>query len=95
MTDISEYMNSQGEGPSVLIVDDDAATSHLSVRYCAGNGWMYVKQAMGAMWAFMQRSAAVVITDFQMPGMTGLDLLRSIRAGSADRGDTDHGVRHN
>ena len=82
MTDISEYVNSQGEGPSVLIVDDDAANlaslgkvlrrERLDVRE-ASNGRDALEQ-------LRERSAAVVITDFQMPGMTGLDLLRSIRA---------------
>jgi PAS domain S-box-containing protein len=77
-----------GDGELVLVVDDEApilmATSDILKKYCyrvltAGSGEEAIKQ-------FIEHSdsVALVLTDIMMPGIGGVELIRSLRIIRAD-----------
>ncbi len=64
-----------------LVVDDDAANL-ASMRRVLEREQLTVltaESAQRALEIIRQEPVAVIVTDFQMPGMTGLDLLRSVK----------------
>jgi EAL domain-containing protein (putative c-di-GMP-specific phosphodiesterase class I)/CheY-like chemotaxis protein len=67
---------------SVLIVDDDPAVARALRRVLEAVGYSVSVVGGGelAVEAITKNSFDVVISDIQMPGMTGVDLLRAIRA---------------
>ena len=70
----------------VLIVDDDPANLE-SLRKVLEREEMSVRTAKDgreALAVLRAEPVAVIVTDFQMPGMTGLDLLRSVKAVSPE-----------
>jgi signal transduction histidine kinase/CheY-like chemotaxis protein len=76
-----------GERRHVLLVDDDAAVRDVLRITLAEAGFMVAGAENGAMaLAHMQSGAPVdaVVTDFAMPGMNGLDLLRIVQAANPD-----------
>jgi signal transduction histidine kinase/ActR/RegA family two-component response regulator len=77
-----------GEGQTILVVDDEEALVRLSEEMLAGIGYEPVcftsaARALERFRADPQRFDAVV-TDEMMPGMTGSELARAIRAIRAD-----------
>jgi two-component system, NtrC family, response regulator AtoC len=70
------------EGPTILLVDDDPAHNQALTRILERAGYRVHATAgsYGALTILKQRPFDLVVTDLRMPGKTGLDLLRSIRA---------------
>jgi CheY-like chemotaxis protein len=69
-------------GKKILVADDDKVTLETIGAQLRGSGFQVVT-AMDAMQAFMvaQRSSPdAVLLDIQMPGGTGLDTLKRLRA---------------
>ena len=70
----------------ILVVDDDHAIREMLVRYLrqtyGAQGWEIDAVVSGeqALTSVQFKRPAVVLLDFTMPGMTGLDALRAIRA---------------
>jgi CheY-like chemotaxis protein len=76
-------MLENSSGAIVLVVDDDAVARHLVTRLLEGTGYTVVTEssAEAAMAAFRSRNAPFdcIVTDYQMPGLNGVDLLAAIR----------------
>lgn len=67
----------------VLIVDDEAAALDLCTRLLERNGFSDIDTAADGVVAFgkmQERRYGVVISDWNMPELTGLDLIKKIRA---------------
>ncbi len=71
---------------NVLLVEDDAAVLRASafVLDRAGFGVTAVEDAESALRALGERPYSVIVSDIQMEGMSGLDLLRVVRERDAD-----------
>jgi two-component system, NtrC family, response regulator HydG len=72
--------------PRVLIVDDSPDTLEVLQRNLTAQGWEVttapgVKQAVKALEA---KPVDVVVTDFKMPGISGLELVRHVRENCRD-----------
>jgi len=77
-------MTVRADDPHLLVVDDDERLRALLQRYLGSNGYR-VTAASGAGEArHLMKSMAfdLLILDVMMPGESGLDLTRSVRAGS-------------
>lgn len=71
---------------SLLFVDDDPTAGELLQRFCEGTAYkshIYNDPAT-ALSYFKEQGADVVITDLQMPGMNGMELLGEIRDRDAE-----------
>ena len=68
--------------PSILVVDDEQAISRMIARALDRGGYecMEAGSAGEALKLLESRVFDVVITDIRMPGMSGIDLLKSIKA---------------
>jgi EAL domain-containing protein (putative c-di-GMP-specific phosphodiesterase class I) len=73
-------------GPRVLIVDDDDALLRAHARALVLGGYQVVTAADGgsAMRALGQQSFNVILSDIDMPGMSGITLLERVRAHDLD-----------
>ena len=69
----------------VLVVDDEAAIRDLVGSYLRNEGFEVDEAADGdeALTRFAQRVPDLVVLDLRLPGIGGLDVLRSIRRTSA------------
>ncbi len=69
-------------GVRVLLVDDDADTRDLMTLVLETDGAIVtaVGSAEEALTAFETAAPAAVVTDLGMPGMSGIDLIRTLRA---------------
>ncbi|MBI5911549.1 MAG: PAS domain S-box protein [Betaproteobacteria bacterium] len=78
----------QGEGKSILYVDDDEAIVFLMTRLLEREGYRVTgcTDQREALAAVRSRPEAfdLVVTDYNMPGLTGLDLARALRDIRAD-----------
>lgn len=72
--------------PSILIVDDEAVVRAYIVRALRMQGFEVVEAPDGpSAWQIaLERSFALVITDNRMPGMSGKELTRRLRAHQPD-----------
>lgn len=75
-------------GRTILVVDDERFSRLVLVRMLGNIGWSDVVEAANGREALDQiarlgEDLAVVISDFNMPEMNGLELLQSIRVGAA------------
>src|SRR5271157_2446743 len=70
---------------TVLVVDDDAAVAEFCDRVLsqAGHAVLIVKSGKEALAALDEHEVDVVLSDVRMPGINGVDLLRSISPGKA------------
>jgi two-component system response regulator HydG len=78
---------SSGARGRILVVDDDAVTARFMAQVLGKRGGFEVCHAADSQSALaMARSQSwdLVITDVEMPGMTGLELLRALREVSPD-----------
>lgn len=66
----------------VLVVEDDPVSLRLVCRVLEENGYKTrsCKEADSAMSLLQEQSFSFMITDWNMPGMSGLDLCRRVRA---------------
>lgn len=71
----------QASSPTLLIVDDEATMRRAVRRTLDDEGYRLIEAASGAeaLEILAKQSVHVVVSDHDMPGMTGLDLLRMIR----------------
>lgn len=76
---------------SVVIVDDDSAVAALHERFIATHPGFVVKEVAGdgpsAVVAIQAHRPEVVLLDFHLPGFSGLDVLRAVRADSGPQPD--------
>src|SRR5688572_27023781 len=70
----------------VLVAEDEQALARSLTRLLAGAGYEVVTACDGhsAVEALKNQEFNVVLSDIQMPGMTGLDLLRTVREHDLD-----------
>lgn len=68
-------------GTTVLFVDDDPLLSRASARLLSGKGVQMALAESGeqALAMMAERAFGVMITDFRMPGMDGVELCRRVR----------------
>jgi DNA-binding NtrC family response regulator len=79
---ISEEKNSRPDEPSnVLVVDDEAVIREGMRRILEGDGYRVDTSASGraAIEKIQERDFDVVITDLKMPGMDGMEVLKTIK----------------
>ncbi|AMV25280.1 Adenylate cyclase 2 [Gemmata sp. SH-PL17] len=70
------------EAPTVLVVDDSAIDRRVAGRLVekdSGLRAVYAPDGLAALESIAQSAPAVVLTDLQMPGMDGLELVRTVR----------------
>ena len=69
--------------PHILIVEDESTTSWALAEGLADDGYTIDTFASAEeAWAWLQNGRSdLVITDYRLPGMTGLDLARKLRRG--------------
>jgi two-component system response regulator MtrA len=70
--------------PRVLVVDDDSALAEMLGIVLRSDGFdpSFVNDGTGAIAAFRDTKPDVVLLDLMLPGMSGLDVCRAIRAES-------------
>ncbi len=73
------------KGP-VLLVDDDLALGRALQRWLVGSGFEVVvaEDGVAALSILEQRSFDVIVSDIQMPGLWGVELLRRVRVRDLD-----------
>jgi CheY-like chemotaxis protein len=68
---------------SILIIEDDTCTAYALAKLCRSGG--YVAELAGTGAAALQQlqlsSFDLIILDYMLPDMTGMDVLRQMRAG--------------
>ena len=71
---------------SLLVVDDDASNRVTLERILRRDGYTVTHVASGreAMESFRERPVDLVLTDLNMPGMSGIDLLKALRTVDPD-----------
>jgi EAL domain-containing protein (putative c-di-GMP-specific phosphodiesterase class I) len=78
--------DSAGHGTRILIADDDNLTRAVLVRAVADLGYdvLAVRDGDEAVRAFAADTFALVLSDIDMPGKSGIELLQAVRAKSLD-----------
>jgi two-component system response regulator MprA len=68
--------------PRILLVDDDGEALEMLQEYLAEEGYAVetARNGVSALDKLLWFRADVVVTDFEMPGMNGLELIRIIEA---------------
>ena len=67
----------------VLVVDDDPVQREFSLAHLSGRFDVSTVVSGGAaLLAMKQKPFDVVVTDYDMPGMNGIELIKAIRAGT-------------
>jgi DNA-binding NtrC family response regulator len=72
--------------PHILVVDDDPVLRNLLVRFYSGSGYTAASVASGedALAQLAQRNIDFVITDIQLPGMNGTELIANMKENFPD-----------
>lgn len=66
--------------PRVLVVDDDSGILFITTKLLGTHfDTIGAEDALVAIWKIDQEPFDVVVSDFEMPGLTGLDLLETLR----------------
>ena len=75
-------MESNFHPPFVLLAEDDAAVRKTLTSFFEHAGWRYdvVVDGKSGLNAAEKRNYDVIISDYQMPELNGLEFLRSLRA---------------
>ena len=70
----------------ILVVDDEEVLRNLMIRVLNGNGYKAISTESGekALKIINDQNVSLVITDITMPGMSGIDLLKSIKSDNPD-----------
>jgi len=83
----------RGKGTILLAEDSDFFRSQLK-RFLEGDGYSVLDAADGELaWGLLQQNlekVQLLVTDVEMPNLTGLDLTRRIRSDSPGRQAADH-----
>ena len=68
-------------GKKVLVVDDEIHIVHVVAIKLRNNGYEVITASNGAeaLELALQNAPDIVVTDFQMPVMTGLELIKQLR----------------
>jgi two-component system alkaline phosphatase synthesis response regulator PhoP len=68
-------------GKKILVVDDEIHIVHVVAIKLRNNGYDVITAENGALAlaAALQEKPDVIVTDFQMPEMTGLELVEAVR----------------
>jgi EAL domain-containing protein (putative c-di-GMP-specific phosphodiesterase class I)/ActR/RegA family two-component response regulator len=76
----------ESAGAAVLIVDDDPGVARALQRVLASAGYQVTvaRDGRSAIEAVMRDAFAAIVSDIQMPGMSGVELLRAVRAYDLD-----------
>ena len=76
-----EHSGSRDRRPTLLIVEDEAPLREL-LRVSLGDDFVYLEAANGsaALDLVARHRPSLVLLDLMLPGMTGLDVLRALRA---------------
>ncbi|MBU1985609.1 MAG: response regulator [Proteobacteria bacterium] len=71
---------------NILVVDDEPEITKVISEYLGAQGFRVTRAASGeeALACFAANSFPLVITDMKMPGLSGLDLLRKVKAQDED-----------
>src|SRR6202167_6599165 len=72
----------------ILVVDDDGVTGRFLVNLLGARGGFDVSHTLDPAVALQRASSEhwdLVLTDVEMPGMTGLELLQALRGSAPDR----------
>ncbi|MDR0965140.1 MAG: sigma-54 dependent transcriptional regulator [Myxococcales bacterium] len=82
MTDTPSLSPNPAPPPRLLLVDDDRANLESLVRIFAKEGIpaLAVTNGVDALAVLRQQPIEVLVTDLMMPGMTGTELLRAVKA---------------
>jgi DNA-binding NtrC family response regulator len=74
------------DAPRVLVVGNDAPRLAILARYLHEHGHLVAiaESALAALQVFVRRPIDVIVSDVQLPDMSGLDLLREIRRRDAE-----------
>jgi EAL domain-containing protein (putative c-di-GMP-specific phosphodiesterase class I) len=74
------------EEAAVLVVDDDPALARILQRLLAAAGYQVTvaHDARAAIEEVMRHAFTVIVSDIMMPGMSGVELLRAVRAYDLD-----------
>ena len=72
--------------PTILVADDDAILLRAYARVLTTNGYRVETAADGqsALDAFQKRRFDVILSDIDMPGLSGIELLEAVRAHDLD-----------
>ena len=72
--------------PTILVADDDAVLLRAYARVLTTNGYRVETAADGqsALDAFQKRRFNVILSDIDMPGLSGIELLEAVRAHDLD-----------
>ncbi|HVO04543.1 MAG TPA: response regulator [Candidatus Cybelea sp.] len=83
---LNEPAASEGRRPSILVVDDDHAFCETIAKCLAQRGYDVTCADSGeiAAVAIGERVPDVIVTDVQMPGMDGIDLMNWLRDNEFD-----------
>ncbi len=79
-------MQPEHNGPHILVVDDDDALLRIHARVLAGKGYRVdtAPDGAAAARAIEAGSFDVILSDIDMPGMNGIQLLERVRARDLD-----------
>jgi EAL domain-containing protein (putative c-di-GMP-specific phosphodiesterase class I) len=72
--------------PTILVADDDAVLLRAYARVLTTNGYRVetVADGQSALEAFQKRRFDVILSDIDMPGLSGIELLEAVRAHDLD-----------
>jgi len=72
--------------PTILVADDDAVLLRAYARVLTTNGYRVetVADGQSALDAFQKRRFDVILSDIDMPGLSGIELLEAVRAHDLD-----------
>jgi len=75
------HVEERGDGPLVLVVDDERGLRTGAVNILRGEGYRVVEAASGleAIDRFVEDRPDLVVLDYEMPGMSGEDVCRRLR----------------
>lgn len=83
---MNKLINEVGPGPKILLVDDDPKFQKLMLRVLEKHGFVVTacNDGIEAKAIIEESAAELVISDYKMPNMDGVELLKALRADGRD-----------